>query len=94
MHGERLSYWTHQYENEKQVLLNQYAEEMDSYKDRKFRAHKELECIFYALDSQNEFETQKDEIEHQQKIDDIKSKVLSNCLFKCDINFFISFSFR
>lgn len=75
MHGDRLAYWTHQYENEKQVLLDQYAEEMESYKARKFRAHKELECVFYALESQNESEIQNDEQEHQEKIDDIKSKV-------------------
>lgn len=71
-----MAYWTHQYENEKQVLLDQYAEEMDSYKNRKFNAHKELECIFYALERQNELELQRDEKEHQEKIDDIKSKVL------------------
>lgn len=76
LHGDRLKYWTDQYETEKQVLLDQYTEEMENYKDRKFRAHKELECVFYALEDQNETETQKDEKKHQNRIDDIKSKVI------------------
>lgn len=76
LHGERLAYWTHQYENEKKVLLDQYASEMDSYKNRKFRAHKELECVFYALQAENEDQNEGDEKKQQEKIDDIKSKVL------------------
>lgn len=75
MHGDRLNYWTHQYENEKTILLNQYASEMDSYKNRKFRAHKELECVFYALQAENDAENEQDEKRHLEKIDDIKSKV-------------------
>lgn len=75
LHEERLAYWTCQYENEKQILLDQYAAEIDSYKDRKFRAHKELECVYYALQNQNDTQKAQDEKEHQEKIDDIKSKV-------------------
>lgn len=75
MHSERLAYWTTKYENEKKVLLDQYATEMDSYKERKFRAHKELECVYYALESENNAQTEQDEKEQQKKIDDIKSKV-------------------
>lgn len=75
LHGDRLGYWTHQYENEKQILLNQYASEMDSYKNRKFRAHKELECVYYALQSENDSQEERDEKAHLEKIDDIKSRV-------------------
>lgn len=75
LHGERLTYWTRQYENEKKILLDQYANEMDSYKNRKFQAHKELECVFYALESENDAQKDRDEKEHLERIDDIKSKV-------------------
>lgn len=83
IHGERLAYWTHQYENEKQILLNQYASEMDSYKEKKFRAHKELECVYYALQSEHDAHREKDEKGHQEKIDDIKSKVNTNYPLYC-----------
>lgn len=49
---------------------------MDSYKNRKFRAHKELECVYYALQARNDAEREEDEKMHLEKIDDIKSKVL------------------
>lgn len=70
-----MAYWTRQYEHEKEILLNQYASEMESYKDKKFRAHKELECVFYALENEHDAHRKQDEQEHQDKIDDINSKV-------------------
>lgn len=70
-----MSYWTHQYEHEKGVLLSQYETEMANYKDRKFRAHKELECVFYALENEHEAQTMQDELRHLNKIDEVKSKV-------------------
>lgn len=75
LHAERLTYWTDQYKNEKKILLDQYANEMDSYKSRKFQTHKELECVFYALQSENDAQKERDEKEHLEKIDDVKSKV-------------------
>lgn len=48
---------------------------MESYKDKKFRAHKELECAFYALENEHDAHRKQDEQEHQDKIDDINSKV-------------------
>lgn len=75
MHENRLTYWTSQYENEKRILLHQYSIEIDSYKERKFRAHKELECVYYALQHENKAQMAQDEEEHQEKVDDIKSKV-------------------
>lgn len=75
MHGQRLTYWTSQYENEKKILLDQYANEMDSYKSRKFQTHKELECVFYALQTDSDAQKERDEKEHLKQIDDIKSKV-------------------
>lgn len=73
-----MAYWTHLYENEKKILLDQYASEMDSYKNRKFQAHKELECVYYSLQNQHEAQKEQDEKEHLEKIDDIKSKVQTN----------------
>lgn len=70
-----MGYWTQQYEREKGVLLSQYETEMESYKDRKFRAHKELECVFYALESENEVQKTQDESDRLKKIDEVKSKV-------------------
>ena len=75
LHGDRLNYWTCQYENEKKILLDQYANEMDTYKNRKFQSHKELECVFYALESEYDAKKERDEQDHLEKIDDIKSKV-------------------
>lgn len=75
LHSERLSYWTHQYEHEKGILLSQYETEIESYKDRKFRAHKELECVFYALEQENESQIARDETEHMNRIDEVRSKV-------------------
>lgn len=75
LHGERLTYWTRQYENERKILLDQYANEMDSYKNRKFQTHKELECVYYALQSEYDAQKECDEKEHLERIDDIKSKV-------------------
>lgn len=73
-----MAYWTHLYENEKKILLDQYASEMDSYKNRKFQAHKELECVYYSLQNQHEAQKEQDEKDHLEKIDDIKSKVQIN----------------
>lgn len=82
LHEERLAYWTRQYEKEKQILLEQYANEIDSYKEKKFKAHKELECVYYALQNENDAQKEQDEKKHQEKIDDIKSKVLYiRCIF-------------
>lgn len=75
LHADRLTYWTNQYENEKKILLDQYANEMDTYKNRKFQTHKELECVYYAVQSESDAQKERDKKEHLQKIDDIKSKV-------------------
>lgn len=75
MHADRLNFWTVAYENEKKLLLQQYTDEMDSYKERKFRAHKELECVHYGLEALAD-ERQKLIAEKQEeKVYEIKSKV-------------------
>lgn len=48
---------------------------MDSYKERKFRAHKELECLHYGLESIADDQRQLAENKHLEKVDNIKSKV-------------------
>lgn len=75
LHSDRVNFWLGQYEREKKILLSQYGEEMDQYKDRKFKAHKELECVYYGLENIAEKEKDQAEIDHQKKIDNIKSKV-------------------
>lgn len=49
--------------------------EMESYKEKKFKAHKELECVFYALQSENDAQKEQDEKNQLDKIDEVKSKV-------------------
>lgn len=75
MHADRLNFWTVAYENEKKLLLQQYTDEMDSYKERKFRAHKELECVHYGLEAlANERQKLIGE-KQEEKVYEIKSKV-------------------
>jgi hypothetical protein len=80
LHSDRVNFWLGQYEREKKILLYQYGEEMDQYKDRKFKAHKELECVYYGLENIAEKEKKQAEIDHQTKIDNIKSKVTDLCI--------------
>lgn len=75
MHAERLSFWTVAYENEKKLLLQQYNDEMDSYKERKFRAHKELECVHYGLETLADERQKLAGEKQEEKVYEIKSKV-------------------
>lgn len=75
MHADRLSFWTVAYENEKKLLLQQYNDEMDSYKDRKYRAHKELECVHYGLEALADERQKLAGEKHEGKVYEIKSKV-------------------
>lgn len=77
MHADRLSFWTVAYENEKKLLLQQYNDEMDSYKERKFRAHKELECVHYGLEALADERHKLANEKHEEKVYEIKSKVSS-----------------
>lgn len=78
MHGERLDFWTKAYGKEKSTLLQQYADEMDSYKDRKFRAHKELECVHHGLEALADQRQKSANEEHDGDVYGCKSKVSSN----------------
>lgn len=75
LHKHRVIFWRNQYEREKGILLQQYNDEMDLYKDRKFKAHKELECVYYGLEDMADRMRDEAEMIHQNKIDNIKSKV-------------------
>lgn len=86
LHAERLKYWRDQYENEKKVLIKQYMNEMESYKEKKFKAHKELECVFYALQSENDAQKEQDEKNQLDKIDEVKSKVNETQFLKFERN--------
>lgn len=77
MHSERLDFFTAQYEKEKRTMLSQYAEEMDSYKTRKFCVQRELDCVQFGLEDTDEQQRRSVENEHRDDIDRIKSKVSS-----------------
>lgn len=75
MHADRLCFWTIAYENEKKMLLQQYNDEIDSYKEQKFRAHKELECVHYGLEALADERQKLATAKHEEKVYEIKSKV-------------------
>lgn len=75
LHSERLKYWSAKYEDKKQVLMEQHATEMKNYREKKFKAHKELECVFYSLQNECDAQKMEEQRKHQHKIDDVKSKV-------------------
>lgn len=75
MHADRLNFWTVAYEDEKKLLLHQYNDEMDSYKERKFRAHKELESVHYGLEALADERRKLTGEKHEEKKYEIKSKV-------------------
>lgn len=79
MHADRLSFWTVAYENEKELLLQQYTDEMDSYKERKFRAHKELECVHYGLEALSDERQKSIAKKQEEKLYEIKGKVGHTC---------------
>lgn len=75
LHSNRLDYWTYQYEKEKKILFDQYQSEMKTYKERKFKAHKELECVYHSLENKNDTQKMCEEKVHSEKVDIIKSQV-------------------
>lgn len=56
-------------------MLKSYEEEMESYKDRKFRVHKELECIQFGLEKIADEESKEAFEVHLKHVDKIKSRV-------------------
>lgn len=55
--------------------MSQHATEMKNYKEKKFKGYKELECVFYSLQSESDAQRSEKEKRHQEKVDDVKSKV-------------------
>ena len=56
-------------------MLNQYHQEIQTYKERKIKAFVELECVFYGLESIADNERDKKHESHLKKVDDVKSGV-------------------
>lgn len=56
-------------------MLNQYHKEIQTYKERKIKAHVELECVFYGLESIADNDRDKVHNRHLKKADDVKSGV-------------------
>lgn len=65
-------------------MLSQYDNELESYKDRKFRAQKELESVQYGLEDEAEKQQSGGKQAHLLRVDKIKSRVseilINNCL--------------
>lgn len=79
-HAERVHFWTLQYEKEKDLMLSQYDDELESYKDRKFRAQKGLECVQYGLEDEAREQQSAGKQAHLLRVDKIKSRVWINKL--------------
>lgn len=56
-------------------MLNQYHKEIQTYKEHKIKAHVELECVFYGLESIADTDRDKVHDRHLKKVDDVKSGV-------------------
>lgn len=69
------------YLDEKKSMLNQYHQEIQTYKERKIRAHVELECVFYGLESITDNDRDKAHDRHLKKVDDVKSGVSFQQIF-------------
>lgn len=70
-------------------MLNQYHQEIQTYKERKIKAHVELECVFYGLESIAENDRDKAHDRHLKKVDDVKSGVCLNEFFILENHCFI-----
>lgn len=62
-------------------MLNQYHKEIQTYKERKIKAHLELECVFYGLESIADNDRDKVHDRHLKKVDDVKSGVSFQHIF-------------
>lgn len=78
LHFYRIDFWKKLYQEEKQILLQQYKREMEVYKERKFNAYKELECVHYGLEDIARKQREESEQHYLEKVDSVKSKVCSN----------------
>ena len=78
LHRDRAGFWKNNYQNEKKSLLTQFQTEMKSYKERKLKAYKELESVYYGLESKAENDREKAIQHHLKKVDDVKSSVSIN----------------
>lgn len=82
LHCDRIAFLKTSYLDEKKSMLNQYHKEIQTYKERKIKAHVELECVFYGLESIADNDREKVHDRHLKKVDDVKSGVsLQNTLF-------------
>lgn len=75
LHASRIDFWKTSYKEEKRSLLNQYHAEMQRYRDRKFKSFRELECVYYGLESKVDRERNEAVEHHLRKCDNVKSGV-------------------
>lgn len=75
LHSERIGFWKTAYQDEKRSLLNQYHEEMQNLRDVKFKSFRELECVYYGLESRVVAAQNDANDHHMRRCDNVKSGV-------------------
>ncbi|KAJ6645552.1 Dynein regulatory complex subunit 2, partial [Pseudolycoriella hygida] len=73
LHSDRIAFLKTSYLDEKKSMLNQYHKEIQTYKERKIKAHVELECVFYGLESIADNDRDRVRDRHLKQVDDVKS---------------------
>lgn len=75
IHGDRVDFWKNSYQREKKLLLDEYHDEIQVYKNRSNQAQIELEHVFSGLQSKAEREKDLSSEHHLNLMDNIKSGV-------------------
>lgn len=73
-----MGFWRLGFLNEKAALMNDFYCEMAKCKESKFGSFRQLECVFYGLESRTEQEVAQAEDEQLRKVDNVKSEVNDN----------------
>lgn len=66
-------------------MLHQWHEEMTMFEDMKLETHKELECVYYGLESAADEQREMAEKKYLCKMDDVKSKVCTLFIFTINL---------
>jgi Sperm tail len=76
IHAERLDFLQEWFAKEKSTILDRCSQEIRNYKAKKFQAQKEIECVYYGMANEANQREKTLELEHMQKREDLKNKVL------------------
>ncbi|KAM7342280.1 dynein regulatory complex subunit 2 [Cochliomyia hominivorax] len=72
---QRLEFFKDNYENEKQIMLQEFDSDHRKLKDLSTNTRENLECIYYQLEEKSEEEKAKAEEDFLIKLDDIKAEM-------------------